>query len=149
MPARHPHNDHQSLGHRRNGRAVPLKLVTSAPQRVTSQSDLIPSVCLAVFTALWVGLAIEPRYPEDWLLENLLTFACVPAAVLTYRRFRFTDQAYVQAALFLILHIVGSHYTYSHVPLGDWALDVFGFSRNHYDRLVPLLLRRIDAAADA
>ncbi len=79
---------------------------------------------------------MEPRYPEDWLLENLLTFACVPAAVLTYRRFRFTDQAYVQALLFLILHTVGSHYTYSHVPLGDWAQEVFGFSRNHYDRLV-------------
>jgi putative membrane protein len=101
--------------------------------------DTVPFLCLAVFAVVWVVLAIRPRYRADWLLENLPIFAAVPAAVLTYRRFRFSDQSYIQATIFLVLHSIGSHYTYSEVPLGDWARDAFGLSRNHYDRLVHFL----------
>jgi len=104
-----------------------------------NRRDRIPLVCLTVFLIVWVALAIRPRYRADWVLENLLTFVAVPLAVATYRRFRFSDQAYVQATLFLILHTIGSHYTYSEVPLGDWARDAFGLTRNHYDRLVHFL----------
>jgi putative membrane protein len=85
---------------------------------------------------IWTALAISPRDRADWLLENLPTFVAVPAAVLGYRRFRFSNRAYVQMTLFLVLHTIGSHYTYSEVPLGDWARDVLGLSRNHYDRAV-------------
>jgi putative membrane protein len=38
--------------------------------------------------------------------------------------------------MFLTLHSVGAHYSYSHVPLGDWLKETFHQSRNHYDRLV-------------
>lgn len=101
--------------------------------------DTIPLLCLALFAAIWLALALRPRDRADWLLENLPTFLAVPAAVLTYRRFRFSDQSYVQATLFLILHTIGSHYTYSEVPIGDWARDALGLGRNHYDRAVHLL----------
>jgi len=99
-------------------------------------SSTVPNACLAVFLVVWIALGIAPRYREDWVLENLLTLVAVPAAVLTFRRFRFSDQAYVQATLFLLLHTVGSHYTYSEVPAGDWVKHLFGLSRNHYDRVV-------------
>jgi putative membrane protein len=102
----------------------------------TRSPHRVPLVCLVVFSAVWAALAIEPRYPKDWLLENLLTFVAVPTLVATYRRFRFSDRAYVQATLFLVLHTIGSHYTYSEVPLGSWLAEVFGGSRNHYDRIV-------------
>lgn len=104
--------------------------------RTGIEQHRVPLLCLAVFTVVWLLLAIHPRYREDWFLENLLTFVCVPLAVLTYRRFSFSDRAYVQATLFVILNTVGSHYTYSEVPVGDWMREAFGFSRNHYDRLV-------------
>jgi putative membrane protein len=100
------------------------------------RSHVVPLACLAVFTVAWVLLAIDPRYRQDWLLENLPTFVFVPAAVLTYRRFRFSDRAYVQVTVFLILHTIGSHYTYSEVPAGDWIKEAFALARNHYDRLV-------------
>jgi putative membrane protein len=96
----------------------------------------VPLLCLVVFTLVWVLLAIRPRYRADWVLENLLTFVGMPLAVLTYRRFSFSGRAYVQATVFVILNKIGSHYTYSEVPVGDWMRDAFGFSRNHYDRLV-------------
>jgi putative membrane protein len=70
------------------------------------------------------------------VLENLLTFVAVPLAVLGYRHLRLSDFAYIQATAFLILHTIGSHYTYSEVPLGNWARDLLHLSRNHYDRLV-------------
>ena len=84
----------------------------------------------------WIALGIRPRYREDWVLENLQTFVAVPVAVLSYRRFRFSNQAYIQATIFLVLHTIGSHYTYSEVPLGAWVQSVFGLARNHYDRVV-------------
>lgn len=95
----------------------------------------VPATCLVVFLVVWSALAISPRYRFDWFLENIPTFVGVPAAIVGYRRFRFSDRAYVQATVFLILHTIGSHYTYSEVPLGDWA-RILGFARNHYDRLV-------------
>jgi putative membrane protein len=36
----------------------------------------------------------------------------------------------------MILHTIGSHYTYSEVPLGEWLRQLFGLARNHYDRVV-------------
>jgi len=31
--------------------------------------------------------------------------------------------------------MVGGHYTYAQVPLGFWMERIFGFTRNHYDRI--------------
>lgn len=101
--------------------------------------DTVPLACLAVFSAAWVLLAIHPSNRADWVLENLITFVAVPATVLTFRRFRFSDQSYIQATIFLILHTIGSHYTYSEVPLGNWIRDGFDLTRNHYDRVVHFL----------
>ena len=98
----------------------------------------IPGACLATFSLVWLSLAIAPRYRADWFLENLLVFVAVPALVFTGRRFRFSDRAYVQMTAFLLLHTIGSHYTYSEVPAGEWFRDLLGLSRNHYDRAVHL-----------
>jgi putative membrane protein len=100
------------------------------------RSNRVPIACLVTFVVAWALLAINPRYPEDWLLENLPTFLLVPLVVISYRRFRLSDRAYIQATLFALLHTIGSHYTYSEVPLGDWIRDAFDLSRNHYDRFV-------------
>ncbi len=103
----------------------------------TGHEHAVPLACLLVFAGAWIALGIAPRHRWDWLLENGLTFASVPVVVLAYpRRFRFSDRAYVQGTAFLLLHTLGSHYTYSEVPLGAWASELFGASRNHYDRLV-------------
>jgi putative membrane protein len=85
---------------------------------------------------VWTALGIAPRYRPDWVLENLPVLVAVPIAVAGYRRLRFSNRACVQATVFLLLHAIGSHYTYSEVPLGDWMRDLLGLSRNHYDRVV-------------
>jgi putative membrane protein len=47
-----------------------------------------------------------------------------------------SDLSYILLAVFLTLHAVGAHYTYSQVPLGDWLKDALHLSRNHFDRIV-------------
>jgi putative membrane protein len=98
----------------------------------------------AVFGALWVGLALQPRYREDWMLENILVALLVVAIAATHRRFLLSRVSYTLVFLFLCLHEVGAHYTYAEVPYDAWirALtghslnEAMGWQRNHFDRLV-------------
>jgi putative membrane protein len=97
---------------------------------------------------VWGILAIAPSDRMDWLLENGLTVIAVPLLIVTHRRRPLSNRAWVQITIFLVLHTVGAHYTYSEVPAGFWAQRALGLSRNHYDRLVHfsfglLLLRPI------
>jgi putative membrane protein len=80
--------------------------------------------------------AIGPSDRADWFLENMLSFVAVPIAVVTYRWFRFSNRSYVLLTIFMVLHTIGSHYTYAEVPVGFWVKDALGLSRNHYDRVV-------------
>lgn len=89
-----------------------------------------------MFAVVWGALAIAPSDRGDWLLENAPVLVGVPCVLAGYRRFRLSDRAYVQGTIFLLLHAVGAHYTYSEVPLGAWVRDAAGLARNHYDRLV-------------
>ncbi len=96
---------------------------------------MFPAVLLAAFGVWFVALGIAPSFREDWLLENLLVFAAVPALVWGSRRLRFSNPVYLALFVFFCLHEVGSHYTYSLVPYRDWIPALAG-GRNHYDRLV-------------
>ncbi|MBM4218794.1 MAG: DUF2238 domain-containing protein [Gammaproteobacteria bacterium] len=101
-----------------------------------------PLVLLAAYAALWIALAIEPVFRQDWLLENLIVLVALPLLVLTARRFRFSNFAYACLFVFFVFHAVGAHYTYSLVPYADWWQSLGGApleGRNHYDRLVHFL----------
>jgi putative membrane protein len=95
-----------------------------------------PLVLLAVFVAVWAWLALDPVDRFDWFLENLLVFVGVPLLVLHWRRCPLSRLAYACLFVFLLLHSVGAHYTYSLVPIGFDAAERFDLTRNHYDRLV-------------
>lgn len=85
-----------------------------------------------VFIAIWIVLAIAPRYRQDWLLENALVFVALPLFIATYRRLRFTNASYAALFAFFVLHEIGAHYTYSEVPYDEWLTAFLGFSPNHY-----------------
>ncbi|MCW0203859.1 MAG: DUF2238 domain-containing protein [Rhodanobacter thiooxydans] len=103
-----------------------------------------PLLLLAVFLAVAVALGIAPRYRQDWLMENVLVLLALLALVLGFRRLRFSDASYAALFVFLLLHEIGAHYTYSEVPWDRWfavlsgfSLDAaLGLSRNHFDRAV-------------
>ena len=85
---------------------------------------------------LWIITAINPLFPRDWLLENLLVFIYAALLVASYRRFQFSNLSYALFTLFLSLHLAGAHYTYAETPFGFWLQDLFDLERNHYDRIV-------------
>jgi putative membrane protein len=96
---------------------------------------------------IWSGLVPYDR--TTWWLEIFPILIGVPILLATGRRFPLTNLLYILLALHAIVLLVGGHYTYARVPLGFWVQDLFGFARNHYDRLghfaqgfVPAILTR-------
>jgi putative membrane protein len=96
-------------------------------------------VLLGAYIIVWVLTAIKPFNRQDWVLENVLVVAAVPLLIFTYPKFRFSNFSYVLITVYLTLHAIGAHYTYTEVPLFNWLRDGGQFSRNHYDRVVHFL----------
>ena len=99
------------------------------------------------FAILWLLLAISPRYRADWAIENVLTVLCVAVLVVSYRRVPLSRPSYTCLVLFLCLHSLGAHYTYSEVPYDAWFRavsgrglgELLGWRRNNFDRMVHFL----------
>ena len=97
-----------------------------------------------LFAVIWTALAISPHDRADWALENALVLAFGAALLLTRRWFVFSRVSYTLIFLYLCLHAIGAHYTYSLVPYDDWwrALTggsfnaLVGWERNNFDRVV-------------
>lgn len=102
------------------------------------------SLLTVTFVVLWAMLAIAPFDRPTWLLENMLIFVSGSFLWFTRRILPLSNASYTLVFLFLCLHAVGAHFTYSLVPyeqalreLGGFSLnESLGLSRNHYDRLV-------------
>jgi putative membrane protein len=96
-----------------------------------------------LFAIIWALLAIAPLYRHDWMLENLLVLAAAIAFLWWRKKLEFSRLSSTLIFIFLCVHEVGAHYTYSEVPYDKWAealigttiTEIFGFSRNHFDRL--------------
>jgi putative membrane protein len=93
--------------------------------------------------------AVRPHDYFTWLLEVLPVFIGLPIAFALHRRFPLSTLLLVFLWWHAVLLVVGGHYTYARVPLGDWAMHWFGWTRNNYDKLghftqgfVPALLVR-------
>ena len=91
---------------------------------------------LGAFVLVWAWAAVAPKFPHDWLLENILVFLFVPVILFTGRHFRLSSLSYTLITVFMLLHVVGSHYTYAEVPFGYTLQAWFGAERNMYDRVV-------------
>jgi len=100
---------------------------------------------LGVVLLLVVALsAWGAHYPHDWMLENALVALAIIVIAISSRRFPLSRVSYTLIFLFLCLHEIGAHWTYSEVPYNEWTRSLFGTSlnemlgleRNHFDRLV-------------
>jgi len=103
-----------------------------------------PLFLLVLLFIYWSAWAFHPVDRSDWMLENALTILFVAALIVSYRWFPLTNISYTLIFIFLCLHTIGAHYTYSLVPYNEWTTKLFGsplndwigFKRNHFDRLV-------------
>jgi len=83
-------------------------------------------------------------YPQELVLQHTATLfglACLTAAVVFANA---TTLSFACVSIFIGLHIVGARWIYSFVPYdevanyltGTTVSELFGWQRNHYDRLV-------------
>ncbi|ABF54422.1 DUF2238 domain-containing protein [Sphingopyxis alaskensis] len=99
---------------------------------------------IGLLLALLLAAQIDQPYPEVALLQHVPTMLLLVASPWLLRRWPLSTASVACIALFLALHTLGGRYVYSNVPYDDWALaltgtslsDLFGWTRNHYDRLV-------------
>jgi putative membrane protein len=113
-------------------------MISTATTRIRARfrDHRLLQALVGMYALVWIVTAIRPLDRHDWFLENLLVVAMVAILIGTYRAFPLSDLSYILITAFMTLHAVGAHYTYSEVPLGVWIRDAFGFSRNHFDRIV-------------
>jgi putative membrane protein len=103
-----------------------------------------PLALAAIFGVCWLALAIQPFDRKTWLLESALAVAAVAALIGLYRRLPFSRVSYTLIFVFLCLHTLGAHYTYSEVPYDAWFAGwtgrslngLVGWERNNFDRVI-------------
>jgi putative membrane protein len=100
-----------------------------------SPSVRLPLAC-AVLAAAAIPLSfIGTQDRFTWLLESLPVIVGLPVAVALWPRYRLSNLLCVLLLVHAIVLVVGGHYTYAKVPLGDWTRDWFGWQRNNYDKV--------------
>jgi putative membrane protein len=105
------------------------------------------AILAGLFVALWAALAIRPWDRGTWALENVLAVAMVALLGAFHRKLLFSRLSYTLIFVFLCLHEVGAHYTYSEVPYDAWWRsltgrsfdEMVGWQRNNFDRVVHFL----------
>ena len=109
----------------------------------------VPNVQRAMIAALAVLLIlaqVKQPFPEAAPLHHIPTLLLLVAAPFLLRRWPLSNASVAMIALFFALHTIGGRYTYTNVPYDDLARaltghtisETFGFTRNHYDRLIHL-----------
>lgn len=93
---------------------------------------------IVVYAAWWLALAFNPFDRSDWVLENVLVLLTVGFLTWTRNSFPLSRVSYTCIFVFLMLHTLGSHYTYAQVPYQEW-FPIFAGGRNQFDRLVHFL----------
>lgn len=101
-------------------------------------------ILIALLATAVVVACIRPPYPDEMVLQHSPTLALLVALPLLSRRWPLSNAAFGCLVGFMFLHTVGARYIYSNVPYDEWSASLlgvdlstlFGWSRNHYDRLV-------------
>jgi putative membrane protein len=104
---------------------------------------------LGVFFAVLAWSAIGPADRVTWWLEVIPALAGFVILVMTRQRFPLTELVYILILVHAVILMVGGHYTYAEVPVGDWLRDLTGGDRNNYDKLghlaqgfIPVMIAR-------
>lgn len=108
----------------------------SSNERNAAPKNMWILLSFGVFLFVWANSLIWTSDLSNWLLENVLTILLLVFLILIYKRYRFSDLAYLLIFFYLCLHVYGSKHTYAENPFGFRLQDALDLSRNHYDRIV-------------
>jgi putative membrane protein len=95
----------------------------------------LPAAWVAIFAIVFIWSGFRPTDTVTWMLEVAPAVAGATILLATRRRFPLTPLAYVLILVHCVILMIGGHYTYAEVPIGDWCSDLFDPPRNNYDKL--------------
>jgi putative membrane protein len=102
-----------------------------------------------VFLSVLLWSAFEPADRPTWWMEVIPALIGFVILIFTRKRFPLTELVYILILIHAIILMVGGHYTYAEVPIGDWLRDLTGGDRNNYDKLghlaqgfIPVMITR-------
>ncbi len=96
------------------------------------------------FMVFFAGSCIAPPYLQFLLMQHVPTVLAALLLAYISNRVVISRSSYSSIVVFLCLHTLGARYLYSYTPYDVWSEsilgvninEIFGFQRNHYDRLV-------------
>jgi putative membrane protein len=100
-----------------------------------TNSPRLGLLLLAIGTVALIVSGIAPYSQSTWLMEVFPIFLVVPLLIFTAKRFPLTPMLYVLILVHAVILMIGGHWTYARVPMGDWVEQLLGLARNPYDRL--------------
>lgn len=92
-------------------------------------------ICFVVVLAVLIWSGISPADRLTWWLEVAPVLIALPLLVFTRKRFPLTPLLVFLVTVHAVVLMVGGHYTYAQVPMGEWLSGVFHTGRNSYDGL--------------
>lgn len=106
------------------------------PARGNLEHGRLPLALAGVLLLVCAATAWAPPAGRlNWALEVGPGLAGVAVLALVWRRFPMSHAVLVGVFVHTLILVYGGYYTYANTPLGDWAKEAFGLSRNHYDRV--------------
>jgi len=112
-------------------------------------AEQMKQIWIGIFLGVLIWSGIGPKDTVTWGLE---VFPAVLGGVvlwITRDRFPLTPLVYALILIHCVILMVGGHYTYAEVPLGEWFRDAFDGTRNNYDKLghlaqgfIPVMIAR-------
>jgi putative membrane protein len=90
---------------------------------------------LSIFFLVLGWSAWNPHDYPTWWLEVLPALLALGILLATRSRFPLTPLVYWLILFHAVILMIGGHYTYAEVPIGDWVRDLTGGDRNNYDKL--------------
>lgn len=90
---------------------------------------------LAIFVGMLVWSGVNPKDTLTWGLEVAPAVLALVVMWPTRHRFPLTPMLYWLILGHAVMLMIGGHYTYAEVPLGEWVRDWLNQDRNNYDKL--------------
>ncbi len=93
-----------------------------------------PGLLAGLFLIILILSGINPVFPKVWIVEIVPVLMVYAFLIWYYKRFQFSNTAYLLMFFWLVWHTIGAHYTFANVPF-QWFSDLIGAERNHFDRV--------------
>jgi putative membrane protein len=108
------------------------------PISVAGTRDMarFPLILVGILLLIFIPTFLfTPEGRLNWSLEVGPGIAGMVALAIAFRRFPMSRVVYFGVFVHVLILVYGGFYSYAKAPLGFWAMETFGFARNHYDRI--------------